>query len=419
MTTGHLGDDNDEPQQLQGLPHPLLLSHLPPSSSSSPPPLISRMQGMGDGMDIDLQESKCKEEADTSQHHRRRLPSTRPPLPSLSTSFSEQKERSQSPLSSTPSPISSISPTSPPSPLSSSPTSSSTLWFFPTPPPFRPFYFHQWLDVCDGEGEWLEGQVIEGQSSAIRVHYKGYKAKYDEWLFTSPHHPHSRRVAPLHSHTRPRFPLPTRPLAPLHSLLSSLPYNIDALDSADQWLPARLLSFDPSTCLCHISYDGWSSTYDEWLPIDSYRIARRGLYSRPTVVVNRVQWGDSRGTDGGSHSSHSSISSSASSSSPQPMAGRRKSDYTATLDNESRFRRLLLTSLRYQVVDQAEDGSQHPSLASTHLTHHCTDSCVYCACTHCTGHAVSLCRVQTASSALCPISCTTTANGMDWCERPV
>ncbi len=108
----------------------------------------------------------------------------------------------------------------------------------------RPFYLHQWVDVRDTQGTWLEAQVIALEPAVplsntpsqqfkiidtkhsqdnshllaarnteehksretvmhplftaptptrIKVHYKGWKAKYDEFLVTDPQHPDQER----------------------------------------------------------------------------------------------------------------------------------------------------------------------------------------------------------------------------------
>jgi hypothetical protein len=83
----------------------------------------------------------------------------------------------------------------------------------------QPFYFHQWLDVCDTQQNWLEaqiiaiefenGEIIRAKSNLpshpfpctpikIYVHYKGWHAKYDEPFQIAPH---MERVAVLHTHT--------------------------------------------------------------------------------------------------------------------------------------------------------------------------------------------------------------------------
>ena len=47
--------------------------------------------------------------------------------------------------------------------------------------PLEPFFLNQWLDIKDTQNCWLEAQVIQPpdmKRNIIRVHYKGWKAKY-------------------------------------------------------------------------------------------------------------------------------------------------------------------------------------------------------------------------------------------------
>ena len=81
----------------------------------------------------------------------------------------------------------------------------------------------------------------------FKVHYKGYKAKYDEWLDASLTHPHSSRIAPLHRHTRPKWPLPDWPVVPLTAdgeLAAVLPVAACARPrSGEQRLPMKKLTY--------------------------------------------------------------------------------------------------------------------------------------------------------------------------------
>jgi hypothetical protein len=53
----------------------------------------------------------------------------------------------------------------------------------------RPFYVGQWLDVRDSESNWLEASIVNlypvGHDQ-MRIHYSGWKSKYDEDLSTLP-----------------------------------------------------------------------------------------------------------------------------------------------------------------------------------------------------------------------------------------
>lgn len=60
--------------------------------------------------------------------------------------------------------------------------------------------------------------------------------------------------------------------------------NLDAKDSISKWYSAKVVGVrDP--CQSHpygelkISFDGWLSKYDEWIPRNSMRLARYQTYS--------------------------------------------------------------------------------------------------------------------------------------------
>lgn len=186
----------------------------------------------------------------------------------------------------------------------------------------HPLYAHQSLDVLDTTGHWCEAQIIspsapsiECQSldqkanrsylasddnwqlerkasaarsllfkvnmSAVRIHFKGWKAKFDETLDLSPTSLAKKRIALLHSHTgMSRFatgPLGLGRLRPNYQTLKP-GMVVQCLDPLDQTLPARILEIreipqrTPPKRLCLITYIDWHSSYDEWIDEDSYRI---------------------------------------------------------------------------------------------------------------------------------------------------
>ena len=44
------------------------------------------------------------------------------------------------------------------------------------------FRVNQRIDVKDGKNKWLEAQVIEVKKEYIKIHYRGWAAKFDEYL---------------------------------------------------------------------------------------------------------------------------------------------------------------------------------------------------------------------------------------------
>lgn len=54
---------------------------------------------------------------------------------------------------------------------------------------------------------------------------------------------------------------------------------VDVHDLVEKWYTARVMDVRDDGCI-YISYDGWFSKYDEWIPVHSTRI--QPLYSRAT-----------------------------------------------------------------------------------------------------------------------------------------
>ena len=48
---------------------------------------------------------------------------------------------------------------------------------------------------------------------------------------------------------------------------------IDAKDSVQSWCVARVLKIDDKSGRVQVNYDGWSSTYDAWLYVNSSKVA--------------------------------------------------------------------------------------------------------------------------------------------------
>ena len=58
------------------------------------------------------------------------------------------------------------------------------------------------LDVLDERNEWLEARVIGVDGNSIRIHYKGFVAKYDETIVLP-----SERVCPVSSRSKAYGPM--------------------------------------------------------------------------------------------------------------------------------------------------------------------------------------------------------------------
>jgi hypothetical protein len=132
-----------------------------------------------------------------------------------------------------------------------------------------PFYQHQCLDVRDSDDNWIEARVLEvgyngTVQSSIRVHFRGWKDKYDETLNLS-FQCDLDRIALLHTHT-------TKPINrhPISSLFRGMALCV--LDTRDIWQQALVDDIWIEHGMVHVRYVGWVARHDEWLNIESPRL---------------------------------------------------------------------------------------------------------------------------------------------------
>merc|ERR1719320_2386228 len=115
---------------------------------------------------------------------------------------------------------------------------------------FSDFYLYKWLDVKDEINKWCEAKVVELDSInfLVKVHYKGWKKKFDEWLDPVKD---SARLAEFHTHTDRPFPgLPD-------SFEFKVGRVVDMRDPIDNWYAAEIVEVNPKTQLVKIHYDDW------------------------------------------------------------------------------------------------------------------------------------------------------------------
>mmetsp|Transcript_25885 Transcript_25885/g.41656 ORF Transcript_25885/g.41656 Transcript_25885/m.41656 type:complete len:482 (+) Transcript_25885:225-1670(+) len=154
---------------------------------------------------------------------------------------------------------------------------------------FLPFYVDQWLDAKDTTNKWLEAQIKEVQGTSVAIHYKGWKKKYDEWLDLSKGSSDWNRVA------RPLSRFHEHPdVIPHHAkfrkwLTTGFLYNfskvvIMAHDTTEKWVEASIIGYRNCGSNCaqvRVTYHGWDSKYNEWIDVDSYRLAPRLNFPPP------------------------------------------------------------------------------------------------------------------------------------------
>jgi hypothetical protein len=124
----------------------------------------------------------------------------------------------------------------------------------------RPFYQHQWLDVCDSENHWLEASIVKIENDFIHIHYKGWRDKYDEKIPMSeamnPKSIVSQRLAPyLSKFTEP----PT-----FGTLVISNGLRLDIQDTTEKWIEGEIREIKQvrDGSMCRVRYRNWDPKYD-------------------------------------------------------------------------------------------------------------------------------------------------------------
>ena len=103
-----------------------------------------------------------------------------------------------------------------------------------------------------------------------------------EDISTEPTHEHRQRMASLHTHTTRGTFYPG-----VHFELGEA---VDVQDSVGHWLKASLIELDQEKKQVKISFVEWGSNYDEWLNMDSYRLAPQYTQTRrPATVDSKVR----------------------------------------------------------------------------------------------------------------------------------
>ena len=140
-----------------------------------------------------------------------------------------------------------------------------------------PLFVNRWVDCQDSYHKWYEAQIVEidrENKNRYKVHYKGWKTRFDEWIDVSKD---GERIRVLHTFT---------PQGKKFSGDIELRKGIkcDVLDSTDKWYQAQVIEHDKINNYVKFHYTLWSSSYDEWINCDSYRIAP--LYTKTSKTTH-------------------------------------------------------------------------------------------------------------------------------------
>jgi hypothetical protein len=210
----------------------------------------------------------------------------------------------------------------------------------------RPFFVHQWLDVADSSGKWYEAQVIAIESKGTatdatnimgRIHYKGLHARYDEWL---QYGIDRARYDVLYTHT-------TKPRV-YGTVLQRVGVACDMLDTTDAWLTATICAINNDTKQLQIHYTDWGDKYNEWVDMDTPRLAPRGTFTKKTVA-----------TAIGAAAAPTTTTTAEAKAMPSPIVAveESKGGFAATVEDENKYRELLRTKNGFMILSMASDGN--------------------------------------------------------------
>jgi len=134
------------------------------------------------------------------------------------------------------------------------------------------------IDAKDSRGRWYESTVIGiPDDVSLEIHFDGWNEKHDENVLRD-----SGRLAPLHSHSNKRRKR-RRTLRNWRDFEHG--DMIDGQDSIQHWYEAVVVDVNHEEDLVYIHFEGWPIMWDEWLPVDSERLAPLRTHS----VIKRNQ----------------------------------------------------------------------------------------------------------------------------------
>jgi hypothetical protein len=139
-----------------------------------------------------------------------------------------------------------------------------------------PFYQHQWLYMRDTVGDWCEARVIQMEETMdiLKIHFVGYNEKYDEVLSLASTVSHRRLASIMHPFSSDSTPV-RGPRDVEWSNSFTVGMRLDVLDFADKWLEAKVkdVKYFRDGPMVLVNFVGWHPKYDDWIPIESYRLA--------------------------------------------------------------------------------------------------------------------------------------------------
>lgn len=138
------------------------------------------------------------------------------------------------------------------------------------------FFVNAWLDVCDVVKKWCEAQVIAIAEGKIKVRYRGWHDKWNEWIDVEKE---ASRIAPINSITGggPK----------LGKIRCVLGERCDAHYSGN-WHETVISDVNARHRQVKVHFVDLPMVKDQWFDFDSYRLAP--LHSAKYAALDRSYW---------------------------------------------------------------------------------------------------------------------------------
>jgi hypothetical protein len=131
------------------------------------------------------------------------------------------------------------------------------------------------IDVLDQMNMWFPATIREVRETEVFVHFDGFPEKWDEWIPIG-----SDRIAPLNSLSVKEASKVAAGAAPVLNrggyVVGGL---VDCQDRFNKWFESTIVEVKEDSIFVH--YNGWPDKWNEWIPINSPRLAPVHTHSIP------------------------------------------------------------------------------------------------------------------------------------------
>ena len=160
------------------------------------------------------------------------------------------------------------------------------------------WFENEWIECLDksqsGSSVWCESQIMrieqneENNIYRIKIHYKGWDSKWDEWIDVNYNSNDTNkelqepRIAKLYTNLEKPTKWGIRESNDIK--LNTIGTNCDVLDDTSTWREGSVIEYNNKHNYVRINYSTYNNTIQHylWLKYDSYRIATKGKWTNLT-----------------------------------------------------------------------------------------------------------------------------------------